>query len=101
MEKKVVFLFIVLLTLPSVGNAGDPNLVSHWRFDEGSGVIAYDSVGGNNGTIYGAKWTSNGKFGGALVFYGYNDYVNIGNLGITGDWTVTFWAKSSNNTGNV
>jgi hypothetical protein len=99
--KKAMFLYIVLLILPNVGNAADPNLVSHWRFDEGQGPTAHDSVGSNDGTIYGAGWTSNGKFGNALIFDGKNDYVNIGNLGISGDWTVTFWAKLSENTGIV
>jgi hypothetical protein len=38
----------------------DPNLdlVSWWKFDEGSGTTAYDSAGDNDGTIYGATWTT-------------------------------------------
>jgi hypothetical protein len=75
----------------------DPNLISNWRFDKGSGLVAYDSIGHSNGVIYGATWTTDGQFGNALSFDG-NDYVDIGNIGITGDWTVCFWAKSSENT---
>ena len=48
-------------------------LISHWKFDEGSGAIAYDSAGDNDGTIYGAAWAS-GHLGGALDFDG-DDYV--------------------------
>ena len=58
----------------------DPNLnlVSLWKFDEGSGSTAYDSAGDNDGTIYGATWTT-GQIDGALDFDGVDDYVNCGN----------------------
>jgi len=51
-------------------------LISYWKFDEGSGSIASDSAGTNNGTIYGATWTD-GALGGALGFDGVNDYVDV------------------------
>jgi hypothetical protein len=52
-------------------------LVGAWKFDEGSGNIAYDSSGNNNhGTIYGATWVD-GKFGKALQFDGIDDYVEV------------------------
>jgi len=55
-------------------------LVAYWSFDEGTGNIAYDISGnGNNGTIYGAKWTK-GKYGSALQFDGVDDYVDCGNV---------------------
>ncbi len=51
-----------------------PILVSHWKFDEGSGTTAADSsVNGNNGNIIGATWAT-GKSGSGLSFDG-NDYV--------------------------
>jgi len=52
--------------------------IAHWKFDEGSGTIAYDSAGDNDGTIYGAQWTS-GIIDGALDFDGVDDYVDLGN----------------------
>jgi hypothetical protein len=52
-------------------------LVSHWRFDEGDGTIAHDSVGENHGTVQGAKWTT-GRVGGALSFDGDGDFVFVG-----------------------
>jgi len=72
-------------------------LVGYWKFDEGSGTIAYDLSGnGNNGTIYGATWTQ-GKVGGALSFDGVDDYVDCGNsdnLRMGGsDFTVSLWFK--------
>ncbi|MHC4743674.1 MAG: LamG-like jellyroll fold domain-containing protein, partial [Planctomycetota bacterium] len=50
--------------------------VAHWKFDEGSGSVAYDSAGDNHGTIYGANW-ADGILGGALDFDGVDDYVEV------------------------
>ena len=54
-------------------------LVGWWKFDEGSGTIAYDSSGnGNHGNLNnGPTWTS-GKIGGALSFDGVDDLVTLG-----------------------
>jgi len=52
--------------------------VSHWKFDEGQGSVAYDSVGENHGAIYDANWTT-GILDGALNFDGDGDYVDVGN----------------------
>jgi len=60
-----------------VEEEAEPNLVAYWKFDEGSGSIAYDWVGENDGTLYGATWTG-GQVGGALEFDGSNDYVDCG-----------------------
>jgi N-acetylneuraminic acid mutarotase len=56
-------------------------LVGWWKFDEGSGTVAYDSSGnGNHGNLTnGPTWVS-GKIGGALSFDGVNDHVRIGNV---------------------
>jgi hypothetical protein len=75
-----------------------PNLVSWWKFDEGQGDIAYDSAGDNDGTIYGATWTS-GQIGGALDFDG-DDYVEVADDesiggGVTSSLTVSMWLKSN------
>ena len=71
-------------------------LVGYWKFDEGLGNIVYDSSGySNHGTIYGATWTDNGKFGGALYFGG-DDYVLVPSspsLEITDELTLEAWIK--------
>jgi hypothetical protein len=81
--------------------AGTPinetGLVGYWNFDEGAGTIAHDSSGNNNdGTIYGATWTS-GKIGNALQFDGIDDSVRIpdsASLNIAGDKiSITAWVK--------
>jgi hypothetical protein len=69
--------------------------VSHWKFDEGSGTIAYDSAGNNHGTLYGdPNWVA-GKIGSyAIDFDGVNDYVDLGDKDVwdfTGSYTVLAW----------
>lgn len=59
--------------------ANDP-LVHWWKFDDGSGTTAVDSVGDANGTLTNmdpeTDWVT-GKIGGALDFDGDNDYVSL------------------------
>jgi len=71
-------------------------LVGYWSFDEGSGSIAHDYSGnGNDGTIYGATWISNGKINGALSFDGMDDYVDFENPVLnTAPYTVCVWVKA-------
>jgi len=87
-----------------IGSIGpnEPNLptpISHWKLDEGSGTIAHDSVGTNDGTIYGATW-STGQIGGALSFDGVNDYVQVSDspfdFGATTDFSICAWVKTTN-----
>jgi hypothetical protein len=57
----------------------DDRLVANWAMDEIDGDIAYDSTGGNHGTLYGnPTWQPNGgKYAGALEFDGIDDYVSM------------------------
>jgi len=69
----------------------EPLPVSHWKFDEGSGTTAYDSVGNNHGIIHGATWTT-GKINGALSFDGVDDYVDCGDdLSLDSINSVSMW----------
>ncbi|UCE47167.1 MAG: CotH kinase family protein, partial [Phycisphaerales bacterium] len=55
----------------------DEGMVAYWKFDDGSGNTAEDSVGTNNGSLKGnTSWTS-GRIGRALSFDGNGDYVAI------------------------
>lgn len=68
-------------------------LVAHWKFDEGSGMIAHDSAGDNDGVVYGAQWTR-GQVGGALDFDGIDDYVEIpddDSLTPNAEITIAYW----------
>jgi len=74
----------------------EPNLVSWWKFDEGSGAIAHDSAGSNHGQlINGPVWTT-GQIAGALSFDGINDFVNCGSGPSNYDnITVSAWMKTA------
>jgi hypothetical protein len=75
-------------------------MIAYWKFDEGSGTVAYDSVDANNGIIHGASWTLDTPSGEgyALDFDGYDDYVNVGQFtqfGGTQPFTLCAWIKKT------
>ena len=56
------------------------DLMGHWKFDEGTGLVASDASGyGNTGMLPGASWTASGKKNGALQLDGVYDRVQIPN----------------------
>lgn len=94
----LLFNSVFLLSIAAEVAIADPNLVAHWKFDEGSGSVTYDSSGDNHGTIYGAIWTI-GQINGALSFDGVNDYVEVSDdpsLDITNEITIGAWIKLGN-----
>jgi hypothetical protein len=74
------------------------NMVSWWPLNEGTGTIAKDIHGANNGVINGATWSA-GKVAWALRFDGLDDYVDIPNSASTllnnSAGTITAWVKPS------
>jgi hypothetical protein len=88
--------FSIYIETPSPGTVpnGIPDPIAHWTFDEGSGTIAGDSAGSQNGTVYGASWIE-GKVGGALSFDGMNDYVDCGNADVLAPekLTLSLWTS--------
>jgi hypothetical protein len=69
--------------------------IALYHFDEGSGTTTADSSGnGNDGTVYGATWTT-GISGKALGFDGIDDYVNFGDVASLNTETisVSMWTK--------
>jgi hypothetical protein len=77
-RKTRIIVTLGLLTLCNLALAVDDPL-THWKFDEGSGTIAYDSADSNDGVLVnGPAWTV-GRVDGALSFDGVDDYVNCGN----------------------
>jgi hypothetical protein len=52
--------------------------VAAYSFDDGSGLAVTDASGNaNHGTVLSATWSPQGRFGGALLFDGVNDWVTI------------------------
>ncbi|UCC22533.1 MAG: LamG domain-containing protein [Planctomycetota bacterium] len=93
----VIVSTVVLLVVCGPASAVDVNgLVAYWSLDEGSGTIAYDSAGDNDGVLNGsAAWTS-GQIGGALGFDGSGDYVQVphdDSLTLISAGTVAAWVN--------
>src|SRR6266481_1658505 len=95
----VVFIAI-LCTFWSIHLSGQTaGLVAAYNFNEGSGPTVTDLSGHNlTGTIVGATWTNQGKYGNALSFNGTSSYVDLGNpaaLQLTGSMTLEAWVKAA------
>jgi chitodextrinase len=78
--------------------------VAAYGFNEGTGSTVSDLSGHNlTGTIVGATWTNQGKYGNALSFNGTSSYVDLGNpaaLQLTGSMTLEAWVKAAANPTN-
>jgi len=86
---------------PTTVSAQSSGLVAAYSFNEGSGTTVTDVSGNSlNGTIVGATWTTDAKYGKALSFNGTSSYVDLGNpalLQLTGSMTVEAWIKAAAN----
>jgi len=89
----------LLTSLPAVA---DIDLIGHWTLDDGSGTVAVDSAGPNNGMLVGGPvWQPVGRIGGALAFDGLDDRVDLGfpdygtpSDGLTDQITLAFWVRA-------
>jgi len=73
-------------------------LLAHWKLDERSGGIAWDSSGyANHGTLYGdPNWQpSGGQIAGALEFDGDGDVVSIPKVADCKDFTYALWVNQN------
>ncbi|HUT31411.1 MAG TPA: LamG-like jellyroll fold domain-containing protein [Sedimentisphaerales bacterium] len=93
---------VLMMGLVAGASSFDPSagLVGHWALDETSGTVAVDSsASGNNGTVYGGAWASEGMIAGALSFDGLDDYVitpGDGSIDFgTGSFSLSLWLKTS------
>jgi hypothetical protein len=80
-----------------------PGLVAAYAFDEGGGTAVADTSGnGHSGTLNGAAWSTQGKFGNALSFDGINDWVTINStsmLDLTTGMTLEAWVFPTSTSG--
>ena len=75
-------------------------LVGAWAFNEGSGATAADASGrGNTGTLSGASWTPQGRYGGALGFSGASrvQVPDSASLDLTTGMTLSAWIMPTAN----
>ena len=95
----LVILLSASTGLPAAAQAATPGLVAAYSFDAGTGSTLADASGnGNNGTINGATWTTQAKFGNALAFNGTSSFVDFGNpasLHNTGSMTWSAWVYAT------
>ena len=69
-----------------------------YSFNQGNGGTALDaSDNGNNGTISGATWTSQGRYGNALSFDGVSNLVRASNVTLGSAFTIMAWIYSPTN----
>ncbi|MBI3191553.1 MAG: fibronectin type III domain-containing protein, partial [Pedosphaera parvula] len=80
--------------LTIAGTAVPPyGLLHRWRFDEGSGTAATDSISQpSTGTLSGPTW-STGKLGSALHYAGGTDTVLVGASNLAPPWTAAMWVR--------
>ena len=63
-----------------------------YSLDENSGTTVTDNSGnGNGGTIFGAAWSSQGRYGSALSFDGVDDRVRATTITLGGSFTLMAW----------
>jgi hypothetical protein len=70
-------------------------MVDYWKFDEGSGTTAIDSIGSNNGIINGGTWTTDSIAGGSAISLVNNnvDFGNSDSLKYLNVMTIEAWVK--------
>ena len=88
-------LLVLQWPVHAIAQTSSPGLVAAYGFDQGSGSSVTDASGnGHTGTISGATWTTQGKFGGALAFNGTNNWVTVAStslLNLTSAMTLEAW----------
>ncbi|MBW8038919.1 MAG: LamG domain-containing protein [Planctomycetes bacterium] len=83
---KVVSVVILLLSGLALGSS------SCWRFNEGAGETAFDSLGGRHAAIRGNPVWVTGSFGKALQLDGDGDYLEVGRIpGLSAQQTKMLW----------
>src|SRR5687767_7077174 len=101
---------IVLLTLfteaCSAAATTLTGITNQYRFDDGSGNIAVDSVGGNQAVLHnfgvGGQWIA-GKFGGGVNYTNENAYVITNSpisAGTANQFSISFWSKLNSRPNN-
>jgi hypothetical protein len=107
MCKKMISLTVVasvlILFLPDIAGAQDPNLLGWWKLDEKSGTIASDSSGNmNDGVLMGLPQWVGGYAGGAIWLDGVDDFIEVPHsesLLPGAEVTVMAWINTPRHTG--
>ena len=91
-------LMLLLLGVPASAQAPS-GLIAAWGFNEGNGTVAGDGSGsGNAGSVSGAAWTTQGRFGNALVFDGATSRVTGPSITLGPAFTLMAWVLNPTRT---
>ncbi len=94
---RVLLVFILIgLWFTDSALSQEPELIARWPFDETSGDVVKDVVGGNNGACIGDHEWVVGKFGNGIQFDDKTSYVEVPaapELALTESLTVIAWVK--------
>ena len=84
-----------VLTVTYQSSGTPAGLVAAWNFNEGTGTTAADVSGNSNtGTLSGATWSTQGRYGNALSFNGAGNVVVVNgsaSLNLTTGMTLSAW----------
>ena len=87
----LISLFLVAVFSFS-SHAKDIPFFYHLTFDDGDGELAEDISGnGNDGTLFNAEWSKDGKYGGAVEFNGTDSYVEVEKDVPEENFTMALW----------
>ncbi|MCX6865396.1 MAG: LamG domain-containing protein [Verrucomicrobia bacterium] len=95
--------FRVVLSLGALPDSLKHGLVLHYSFDrDEKGKVTDESGKGNAGEVKGAKWTAEGRIGGACSFDGRSDYLSCPNAALKSlqNHSVCFWVCRTGNGSN-
>jgi len=88
-------------TLTIATEETSPGPIVYWKFNEGVGSTAYDTIQGNNGTLSGASWQPDDKcISGKCLYFNGNANTKVtsnNNVLTTDDFTVQTWFKTGLN----
>ncbi len=91
-------LMLFLLGVPASAQAPS-GLIAAWGLDEGNGTVAGDGSGsGNAGSVSGAAWTTQGRFGNALAFDGATSRVTGPSITLGPAFTLMAWVLNPTRT---
>ena len=100
----VATMIVAFATANASAQVYPSGMVSYWKFDEGSGIVAYDSVGVNHGTLINNPVWTTGKVGGALNFgagsFGVVALPVAAAMGQKANFTISAWVNADSVSGD-
>jgi hypothetical protein len=89
----------ITITVSNVAPPTTSGSIAAYSFNEATGTTVTDASGnGNGGTLSGATWTTQGRFGNAMSFNGTTSFVSVADaatLDLGSSGTIEAWVKLS------